>query len=391
MTVSTSAAPFKAIKLLSVDELTPTEEGGPIARIGFSYQDEIAIGFCLDMLAEPSLIKIQCESHDDLVLIRSVNDARVAEFVQVKAGEPEKLWSVADLCRREGSALGTSIFETSLARDRCSEKSLFRLVTSRPVVNALKPLTYPLGAPGRESVDKTLVDLLTGIEKSCPNAKSDKGNASAFWVANCVWDVRHDQTSVERANLLKVLRLSALEQRDLLPEQAEILLTELREKVKVAGLARWKPDRDRKVITRDSIREWWTVRTANIRDGAISTGGGKLAVKLIEVGAGAETVALALDIRRDYAATIRARGYMVDEASEALQTRVKAEMMSLRARFSAGYFDITGAVFLAKCLVRLDEINASLPANEVDRLAFLQGCMYDIADRCLHRFSGPFS
>jgi len=31
----------------SVEDATPSEEGGPIARIGFNYQDEIAVGYLL--------------------------------------------------------------------------------------------------------------------------------------------------------------------------------------------------------------------------------------------------------------------------------------------------------------------------------------------------------
>jgi hypothetical protein len=96
----------------SVDDACPLDQGGPIARIGFSYQDEIAVSFLLEMLQSPTLLKVHCESHDDILLVRDLDGQRYAEFVQVKAGEIDKLWSVADLCRRD-AGVGSSLFETS--------------------------------------------------------------------------------------------------------------------------------------------------------------------------------------------------------------------------------------------------------------------------------------
>ena len=136
----------------SVDDAKPGEEGGAVARSGFNYQDEIAVSFLVEMLAEASLLKVHCETHDDVLLVRALDgsDRRLAEYVQVKASEPDKLWSIADLCLRKKAAPGTSIFEISLARDKHEEDSRFRLVTLRPVTNALRMLTFPSGAPGRD-------------------------------------------------------------------------------------------------------------------------------------------------------------------------------------------------------------------------------------------------
>src|ERR1700722_191557 len=83
----------------SVEDATPSEEGGPIARTGFNYQDEIAVGYLLDMLEDPSILKVHCETHDDIILVsRSSSTQVVAEYVQVKGSEEDKYWSVADLC-----------------------------------------------------------------------------------------------------------------------------------------------------------------------------------------------------------------------------------------------------------------------------------------------------
>ncbi len=119
----TSPAPPRVFP--SVEEATPSEEGGPIARTGFNYQDEIAMGFLLDMLEEPSILKVHCETHDDVILVSQSSLTQVvAEYVQVKGSEEDKYWSVADLCVKVKGKAGSSIYETSLERETNIASSL---------------------------------------------------------------------------------------------------------------------------------------------------------------------------------------------------------------------------------------------------------------------------
>jgi hypothetical protein len=257
------------------------------------------------------------------------------------------------------------------------------------VVNDLAILSLPRGAVGREPNGKRMIALRTDIDNRCAGTCSKKGNRSAFWLNNCLWDVRHGQQEIAKANLLALLRLAWGEQRLVLPEQGEVLLVELRSRAKTAGEARWEPNRDRKIITRGALRTWWDKRTAELLAGAEAPAGGKLADKLREVGAADEIVALALEMRRDYAGTMRTPRYMVDGETERLQARVKSEMMTLRTQYAAGQIDPDGLGFLSLCQERLEAVNRDRPVGAEDRTAFLYGCMYDIADRCLHRFTRP--
>lgn len=375
----------------SVDDVKPSEEGGPIARSGFNYQDEIAVGFLIEMLETPSLLKVHCETHDDIVLVRALDGEvmRRAEFVQVKASEPDKLWSIADLCARKKSKIGTSIFEISLARDKHCEESRFRLVTLRPVVSDLEMLTFPCGASGREANGVRFKALKSKLDQRFPGLKSPKSNEAAYWIENCHWDVRHSEDAVRNDNLLRLMRISDKEGHLLLPEQAEVLLDDLRARAKAAGNAKWEPDRDKKIITREALREWWEQRMSQLIEGAATPSGGKLREKMTEAGLPTELVGLAVAMRRDYAAVARTSRYMEPEEGERLQSQVKSEVLSLRARFVAGQLDVDGPAFHALCLDRMDAINATRPAGDHDRSAFLKGCMYDIADRCLLRFARP--
>jgi hypothetical protein len=175
----TGVAATVATNWPSIDDVQPEEQGGPTARTGLNYQDEIAVSLLLDMLTDAFFVKIHCETHDDIVAIRS-DDAHVyAEYVQVKASEPNKLWTVADLCA--GSA-GSSIFEKSLGRDGCREISRFRLVTLRPVASDLKLLTYPCYGTGREPCSDGFLILAAELKRRFPNTVSKKGNGVDYWV-----------------------------------------------------------------------------------------------------------------------------------------------------------------------------------------------------------------
>ncbi|TAZ70706.1 DUF4297 domain-containing protein (plasmid) [Rhizobium ruizarguesonis] len=373
----------------SIDHAKPDDEGGPVARTGFNYQDEIAVGFLIDMLVQPDLLKIHCETHDDIVLIRHPKEGlqRTAEYVQVKASEQDKLWSVADLCQRKKNKEGSSIFEISLSRDKHHEFSSFRLVTLRPVVTALEPLTHALETPGRSLSSDGIKALCTELESRFPDICSPKGNGASFWLQNCSWDQRHSEDSVRKDNLIRLIRLSAKEGRPLLVEPAEVLLLELRAMAKAAGDAKWNPDREKKIISREMLRAWWEQRTKELVDGAATISGGKLSTKMEDAGLPDELVGLALEMRRAYASETRVARYLEPNEAERLQQRVQSEVVSLRARFIAGQLDLDAAGFHALCLERMDAVNAERPATSEDRSAFLKGCMYDIADRCLLRFA----
>lgn len=379
---------LEAVEWPSVDDAAPVEEGGPVARTGFNYQDEVAVSILLDMLDTPAFEKVHCETHDDIliVFIDPESAARTAEFVQVKAGEPDQLWSVADLCRRKKTKPGTSIFESSLARDRHKEEARFRVVTLRDVKSDLKLLTYGTDAPARQPGSAHHTELLAAIEKKCPGSKSEKGNCADYWIANCRWEVRHSEDAVRQQNKLRIIQISADEGRQILWDQADLLLNELRDLAKTAGGAKWNSERQTKIITRTALRVWWEKRTEEIISGASAPSGGKLRKKLEEATLPRDVVELAVELRRRYARFSRTPKYMESELSDSLQDKVKAEVLTLRSKLIAGELDLNGPRFHALCVARLDQINAERESGTDDQSAFLKGCMYDIADRCLLRF-----
>jgi len=371
----------------SVDDCKPPEEGGPIARIGFSYQDEIAVSSLIGMLETPAILKVHCESHDDVLVVSIEEDQerKSAEFIQVKASEQDKHWSIAGLCERTKGRAGTSIFEKSLSRDACGEVSRFRIVTLRAVNKDLECLTYPLGSPGRELSSDRMSKLRLDLDRYCPGVVSKKGHGSVYWLSNCMWEVRASRESVATDNHLRILKLSSRGCFPLLLDQGKVLLDELRTRVKEASLARWEPDRDKKIITRDDLLEWWDRRSQEMSEGVKSPSGGKLRVKMEDADLPDEIIKLAQELRRDYAARVRTTTYMEPGEREQLVGQVKSTLMSLRSRFVAGDLDVNGNGFHALCVSKMDELGGAVGGR--DQAAFVKGCMYDITDRCLHRFA----
>jgi len=381
--------PFPVPDWPSINDSPPTEEGGPIARTGFTYQDEVAVSFLIEMLENASLVRVHCETHDDAVLIwRPPTVAEdSAEYVQVKAGEPDKLWSVADLCSKPTKTT-LSIYEASLGRDRHREIASFRIVTLRPIVEALQPLTYPCGSEARELVSAEIETLRSELEERFPDYQSAKGTGSQYWLENCQWDVRYDLNTLKSNNIRRVLQLSNAANVTLLIDQIDQILDELRLWVKAAGEAKWVPDKAKKIIPRQEVLAWWQAKLDEIVSGKAVASGGKLSGKMADARLPDELINLALEMRRDYAAEVRTPRYMEGDRIADLQARVKSEALSLRASLVAGELDLSGAEFHSLCLARMSEIGTSTE-EQVDVSGFVKGCLYDIADRCLMRFAPP--
>jgi hypothetical protein len=377
-------------ELPSVDETTPDDEGGTNARRGFDFQDEVAVSFFIGMLEDSSILKVHCETHDDIVLVCSgARNTRIAEYVQVKGGEPDTLWSVADLCHRPQGKAGTSILERSLLRDKCKESSRFRLVTLRPVVSALRYLTHPFSSVGRKTDTDVMAALLGAIGGRVPGLTSTKGNGLAYWIANCLWENGRDKAAIEESNLVRLLRVAQSESKLLLPESADTLLDEMRTRAKKAAAHRWETDREKKIVSRQQVLEWWKSRTAELTEGWSTPSGGKLAKKMKAATLPEDMIALAVEMRRAYSAEFRSPRYLESAEAEQLRDRVRSEVASLRSQQVSGEIDLDGPAFHSACLKRMDAISAERIPRTEDRSAFLKGCMYDIADRCMLQFVTP--
>lgn len=375
---------------ISIHDLPPLERGGVVARHGFDVQDHVAAGFWLSLLDAAELLEVWCETHDDITLIWLGTSGQEVEFVQVKSNELDQLWSIAKLCEREkkdkAQKHGTSIYERSLANDRCTEPCRFRLVTCRPVQSELAVLTFPHSAPDRATKLAEINALAKQIDTRANGFLSSKGNGSSYWLSQLFWDVRHSLDSVKNANLDKLRRL--VEQRGgyLFSDQLNDLYETVLTKVRTAATADWGFDPTKKKFTKSTVTDWLDKELARRLHSVPATGGTALKSKMKQAGVAASEIDSCLETRRHYLAERLRPQYLSLSERDHVEGEVVATLHALRAKLDAGEIRDSGIEFHAKCINALQELQLRLSTSRTVPLAFLIGCMYSVSDRCSHRF-----
>ncbi len=370
-----------------IREQLPIELGGQIARSGFIYQDHVAAGFCLALELEATLKEVWCETEDDVTLIWQLGEAEHAEFVQVKSNQLGQLWSVAELCKREGSppkGVGTSLLEKSLAHDRNKEDSRFRLVTLRDINQELKSLTFPIGSPAR-TTDNLLFKMLSDeIVRRMDGYVSPNNNGASFWVERTVWQVTESEHAVQNANLLKLHHIAESVGSFLVTDQLKELYGRLLAKVQRAASAQWAIDPTTKKFIKKDFCKWLRQTIDTVAHPAAHGTGKKLREKMEKAGLAEEDIRSADEARRSYRRFLLEPQYQKSAAFDLVNDEVVAKLQRMRSELDTGQIADSGVQFHARCLASLDELQPRVSCDAPR--AFLQGCMYNITDRCLHRF-----
>lgn len=370
----------------SVYDLPPLEEGGVANRQGMQFQDHVAAGFCLDMFANPSLLAVWCETQDDTTLIWQTDSSVCAEFVQTKSSQLGQLWSIALLCSRDSKGVGSSVLEKSLAYDRCQELVRFRLVTTQQVNSELKPLTYGPDSMARTTVKEAEQQLVADLRKRVGDFISVKGRDCGFWAENALWDVRHSTEAVENANLLKMAKILDAERAYLAVDSQREVYSRLLNQVYDASSKRWLEYREEKRLTREGFVGWLRSALYTAAHPASCKDDTALRRKMDEASLPPSTIESACELRRYYVEEVLRPRYLnvVDRSS--LHAAVVTALVKMKAQLDAGELIDSGVAFHSKCLKALDEIGSFDGIEQGSQAAFLAGCMYDVTNRCLHRF-----
>lgn len=380
----------EGLEFPSIDDCEPDEQGGPIARSGFTYQDYFAARLILSMVGDPAIEKIHCETMDDIVIVWKPQDGspRVVEFVQVKTTTKNSLWTCARLCGSANDEPGTSLFEKSLSKDRAKEDALFQIVTSQGVQSALKPLTYEREHAARDLACEPMLSLRADMDARCPAAVSKKGATSADWLKRTLWIESPSVESLESELLISIISRSAhSDGLPLLVGQAEKILLSLLDWVRRAGDAKYIPDKDKKIISRPEALQWWSDKLDDERKGQMIASGGKLRLKLTPEVASTDMVENALELRRQFSEEIRSPKYMDISDVESLSMDVRSRLVPLRMQRFTGENPESPSAFHQRC-VNAAEAAAAIHSEKggVAKTMAL-GCLYDIVDRCQLAFS----
>lgn len=373
---------------LSYHDVLPLESGGVIARSGFEFQDHVAAGYCIDMLHDVELSEVWCESLDDITLIHNNGEYEEFEFVQAKSNEFKHFWTVAELCKRDKknrtSIAGSSILEKSLAYERGVEPCRFQMVTCLPVNDELEILTLPLSSPSRTSPTGSFIKLCEQVSKKIPDYKSPNGSDASSWLSRTVWKICYSSEALENANLLKLRHIGCSLDIFLAEDQWDETYKKILRRVQNAGRAKWEVDPEAKKLKRDEFLSW----VKNLADKAQHPNVGGKGEQLHEKMEGAEIPSDSIEVaqkqRRSYRSRTLSPGYMDLSRRQEIEMDIQAHLHQLISQFDSGRLSDTGPEFHSRCLDRLSEIQQDLGGVP---LSFLQGYMYYLADRCLHRFT----
>jgi hypothetical protein len=368
---------------ISIHALPIVNIGGTPARIGFNVQDHVAARYCIEMLSDAEIMAVWCETHDDIVIIRTSDRSETVEFVQVKSEESNQLWSTAKLCQQEGGKqAGTSMLERSLAHHACTEPCTFRIVTTRDVMDELKGLTHKLGSVERVSEQQSLAQLADSCSQRLSVFRSPLGGDSSYWIERATWEVVHALDALEKRNILALaIQLERLGIA-LFVDQTIELYNKLVRLVFDAALATKPAD---KKLKKADVLEWIT-RTANALAYPATVGGTRMVEKMKAANLPGDAIQAARDTRWIYLRRMLTERYSSPNEYRQVEVEVVAHLNGLRAKLDSGALTDDGPAFHHRCLEKLEHLHASHPSAGKLGLGFLQGCMYNVTDRCGHRF-----
>lgn len=247
------------------------EEGAHQARKGYDYQDLVAAGYCIQMLSEKSILRVECETSEDIVLtVGNVDAGEVREFVQVKSNRLDQKWTVAKLCASERKAEAApqnsqikkdqSILEKNALRQRGHSNAKFRMVT-RTDVKDFDVLTVPTEDRDPQALDALRSAIHEKIEERTTLSRAE----IEYWVQHVSWEVLGTQEALFNHNLrLLQEQIEETENRVLPLFDLENLLRELVDETQSMATATGRIGDNRSSVTTDELRKWLATKVKKI-------------------------------------------------------------------------------------------------------------------------------
>lgn len=365
--------------LLPIRTLAPLEQGGPVARDGFIYQDHVAAQYCLHMLREESLREVWCEAEDDITLLWAAPQGENVELVQVKSNRLDQLWSPSLLCADQEQ----SIVAKSLAHDRCLEPCTFCLVTRADVQSSLRVLKRPLGHAEREFTNPDMLALHKLVCERLGDLMSPRLRSVSHWLSDLKWIVAESEDAIRNSNLVAMdTWLDAIGD-SLFSDQKAELYERLLRRIMTASRAQWADGPDKKQLISASFSAWLKEQVAEVKGLSTGKAGQVLRRKMRTAGIEDGVIETAEDLRRRHRAASLNPRYMAPLDGDRLEGEAVATLNLLVARLDSGKLEANGVVFHAVCLEALATLQASHPGSS---FVALQSAMYVAAERCRHRF-----
>ncbi|HKP05433.1 MAG TPA: dsDNA nuclease domain-containing protein [Chthoniobacterales bacterium] len=369
---------------VSIYDLPPIETGGSTARQGFAFQDHVAIDFCLELLTNGQLQEVWLETQDDITLLWKSDSALLVEFIQVKSTQLDQLWSLSKLYTADNA--GLSVMERSLEYDRCSEPTLFRLVTAIPFNSELSVLTLDRDCSARRAQQNQINELIGRLPRRLEKIRSANGATCKDWLNRSLLNCHDSESAVRDHNLLKLTKVLETNGTPPLQGQLQELYAHILGKVSDMSKLSATTHRESKRFTAATFGDFLGASVNTLFGIPSPTGGRKLREKMEKANLPIDTILQAQEQRRFYRSRSLTPRYLEIGDEPTLSEEVLALLNQVRSQLDAGALTDDGPSFHARCLQELSNYRNTHPPRQRPSLADLQGCMYNITDRCLHRF-----
>jgi hypothetical protein len=358
--------------LPSIYSFNSSIDGGRIARKGFIYQDHVGTRYLLNLILATDDCDIIFENEDDIVKIEKTTTPVIVEMIQVKSNNLDSRWSVSQI-------LNLEVLQKSLKRGRCSEEVKYRVITSYDVDSDLEILKLDFNNAERKA-DK-LNSLIAAIEaKKSDIPANTKGQKVKDWVNNCIWSKYPDSIDSLRSENLLLLEdvLEKCFSIILLPDQKQELYQKL--------LAFVQDSSSITYIThsKKSLQDWFDEQLKEISKPKGGTE--KLIEKMNQAQLDSTLIETAKELKWAYSIDSLNNFYVSQSAINKFKLAAYSLFADLKVKLDAGELEILGITegfsFHKHCLEKID---ALAKAQNIDE-GIAKGCMYDITNRCQHRF-----
>jgi hypothetical protein len=101
---------------------------------------------------------------------------------------------------------------------------------------------------------------------------------------------------------------------------------------------------------------------------------------------GADEIEMAKEQRREYRRTVLQSGFLDVSDRAVIESEVQARLSRLKAQLDAGEFSDSGVQFHSRCLRELEALQGTIGTRKKPLVGLLYGLMYEIMNRCQHRF-----
>jgi hypothetical protein len=230
-------------------------------------------------------------------------------------------------------------------------------------------------------------ELVTNVMTRVGDFTSPNGNDCSFWLVRTSWDVYQSIAALENEGLLLLEKIVEDLGFILAQDQRRELYSMLLNTVTVAAAARWERDPETKKIHHDPLATRLSEAATRVRSPGRAYASSPLAEKMVSAGLPGDVIEAAQEQHRRYRLEVLTSRYAPFRDRERIESEIEARLFRLKNDLDAGLLKDNGLQFHSRCLTELDLIRSEMPEGAALPRLLIYGMMYDVTNRCLHRFT----